>query len=194
MQKQTIVYLDRTGLKECPVCLEAAAARAAALGLKHAVVATTSGRTALALARALRRAGSQAQVIGVGYAANFAAQWGQIRPRFRIPAEQLGVVFIRGTHAFGGVNGAVRETLGGVTPGSLIASTYYTFGQGMKVAVEVALMAADQGVLPTDAEALALGGSGEGADTAIVLTPACSHNFFSLRIHEVVCQPRRSRR
>jgi hypothetical protein len=65
-------------------------------------------------------------------------------------------------------------------------------GQGMKVAVEVAMMAADAGLLPTDGEALALGGAGEGADTALVVTPRCSAEFFGLCVHEVVCLPRRT--
>jgi hypothetical protein len=190
MEKKEILYLSKAGTRQCPACLAAAAERAAELGLRHAVVATSSGHTALELARALRVAGSSAEVVGVGYAANFAAKWGPLKRRFIAPAERLGARFMAGTHALGGVNGAIREKFGCATPGSLIANTYYTFGQGLKVAVEVALMAADQGLLPTDREALALGGTGEGADTALILTPACSHEFFKLRIHEVVCMPR----
>ncbi len=190
MKEKTVLYLDKAGIKECPACLRAAARRAAELELSHAVVATTSGRTALLLARVLREEGSRAMVIGVGYAANFASKWGRFEKKFTEPAEKLGAVFIAGTHAFGGVNGAVSERLGGLTPGNLIASVYYTFGQGLKVAVEVAVMAADQGVLPTGRETLALGGSGVGADTAVVLTPACSQDFFKLKIHEIVSMPR----
>ena len=190
MQQKVITYLSKPGPKECSTCLTAAAERAAELKIKHAVVATTSGQTALRLARALRAAGSRAQVIGVGYAANFAAKWGRLEKRFTAPAEKLGAGFITGTHVFGGLNGAVREKLGGATPGSLVSNTYYTFSQGLKVAVEVALMAADQGVIPCSAEVLTLGGAGEGADTALVVSPACSHEFFSLKIREVVCMPR----
>ncbi|HOX07542.1 MAG TPA: pyruvate kinase alpha/beta domain-containing protein [Planctomycetota bacterium] len=191
MKRKTVVYLDKPGRKGCPACLEAAAERAAELGVRHVVVATSSGRTGLEMARALRAAGSRAAVVGVGYAANFAAKWGRLEKRFTAPAEKLGAVFIAGTHALGGVNGAVRDRFGGcATPGNLIAGAYYTFGQGMKVAVEVALMAADQGAVPTDREILALGGTAEGADTAVVLSPACSQDFFKLRVHEVVCMPR----
>ena len=67
---------------------------------------------------------------------------------------------------------------------------YYALGQGFKVAVEAALMAADQGALPLKKEALALGGSASGADTALILAPVCSSAFFDLRIREVVCMPR----
>jgi hypothetical protein len=191
MKRKTILYLDKPGTRECPACLRAAAERAAELKVRHVVVATSSGRTGLELARALRAAGSKATVVGVGYAANFAAKWGKLEKRFTAPAGKLGAVFITGTHVLGGVNGAVRDKFGScMTPGGLIANTFYVFGQGLKVAVEVALMAADQGAVPTDREILALGGTGEGADTAVVLTPACSQDFFKLRVHEVVCMPR----
>ena len=192
MKKKTIVYLDKAGPQECPACLAAAAERAAELGLKYAAVATTSGRTALELARALRKAGSRARVVGVGYAANYAAKWGKLEKKFTAPAAKLGAAFMAGTHVLGGVNAAVVDKFGGTTPGRLVAQTLYTMGQGMKVAVEVAMMAADAGLVPTDGEILALGGAGEGADTALVVTPRCSAEFFGLRVHEVVCLPRRT--
>ncbi|MDD5630194.1 MAG: pyruvate kinase alpha/beta domain-containing protein [Elusimicrobia bacterium] len=194
MKTKTITYLDKTGRAESGHCLAAAARRAADLKLDCAVVASSSGRTALGLARALREAGSRATVVGVGYSAEFAAKWGDFEPRFTKEAERLGAVFIKGTHAMGGINGAMEKKFGGLTPNKLVAQTYYTLGQGFKVAVEVALIAADQGLAPRGKEILALGGTGEGADTALVLTPACSSEFFDLRIHEVVCLPRRSGR
>lgn len=189
MPERSVLYFRKGGAACTREAVRAAARRAAELRLTHAVAATTSGRTALELVRALRAAGSPAHVIGVAYAANFAAQWGRLQPKHARPAEKLGARFICGGHALGGVNGAVRDKLGGATPNTLIANTYYTFGQGMKVAVEVAVMAADQGLLPTGRKVLALGGSGAGADTALVLTPACSAEFFSLRIHEILCMP-----
>ena len=190
MKTKTIAYLDKPGIAECPKCLAAAAQRAAELKLAHAVVATGSGRTALELARALRKAGSRARVIGVGYSAEYAAKWGALLPRFTREAEKLGAVFITGGHAMGGLAGAVEKQFGGATPSKTIANTYYTLGQGFKVAVEAALMAADQGALPLKKEALALGGSASGADTALILAPVCSSAFFDLRIREVVCMPR----
>jgi hypothetical protein len=190
MKTKTIAYLDKAGKSECPQCLAAAAKRAAELKLSCAVVASASGKTALELARALRKAGSRAKVVGVGYSAEFAAKWGRLEPRFTREAEKLGAVFIKGGHAMGGINTAIEKKFGGVPPNKLVASTYYTLGQGFKVAVEVALMAADQGAVPLAKETLALGGTGEGADTALVLSPVCSTDFFGLKIHEIVCMPR----
>ena len=189
MKKKSIVYLDKPGRSECSKCLIAAAERAAELKLKHAVVATTSGRTALELAKALKKAGSTAKVIGVGYAANYAAKWGKLDPKIIKQAEKLGVLFVTGGHAMGGINSAIQDKFGTLAPNKVVANTYYTIGHGFKVAVEVALMAADGGSLPTGRKVLALGGAGKGADTALVLSPKCSAEFFDLHIHEVVCMP-----
>jgi len=60
----------------------------------------------------------------------------------------------------------------------------------MKVAVECALMAADAGALDTSQEAIAIAGSGDGADTAIVCKPACAQDFLSFEIREILAKPR----
>jgi hypothetical protein len=71
----------------------------------------------------------------------------------------------------------------------LVASTYRTFGQGTKVCVEIALMAADAGFLPVDRDVISMAGTGKGADTALLLRPANSSNFFDLKIREVIAKP-----
>jgi hypothetical protein len=60
----------------------------------------------------------------------------------------------------------------------------------MKVACEIAAMAADAGLVRTDAEIIAVGGTGRGADTAVVLLPNYSHRFFNMKIKEIICKPR----
>ncbi|MBI5622878.1 MAG: hypothetical protein HY924_03780 [Elusimicrobia bacterium] len=187
---KSILYFNEPGAGCLKDCADAAAARAADLGLMHAVCATTSGRTALALARALAKAGSKARVVGVAYAENYARKWGRLNPRIKVQAEELGVVFCSAGHAMGGINTAISDKFGTLTPNKLIAAAYYTLGQGFKVAVEVSLMAADQGLVPSGKEVLALGGSANGADTALVIRAACSGEFFKLRVPEIVCLPR----
>ncbi len=71
----------------------------------------------------------------------------------------------------------------------LIADTLRLLGQGTKVAVEVAVMAADAGTL-TGNDIISIGGSGGGADAALVLKPAHQNNFFDLRIREIICKPK----
>jgi len=72
----------------------------------------------------------------------------------------------------------------------IIANTLRIFGEGMKVACEITLMAADSGLVRTDEDIVAIGGSGRGADTAVVLRPVYSHEFFDLRVKEILCKAR----
>jgi len=187
MTEKTVTYLEKPGRAGTQDCAASAARRARELGVKQVVVATTSGKSALAIAQALKAAGHKAEVIGVGYSAEYAAKWGAFDKKIVSQAEKLGARFITGTHVFGGVDSAVASALGGAVPGKLIAATYYTLGQGFKVAVETAVMAADQGCVSDKAPVIAMGGTGEGSDTAILLTPATGSKFFSLKIHEVIC-------
>ena len=52
-----------------------------------------------------------------------------------------------------------------------------------------AIMAADAGVIPVDQAVVAIGGTGRGADTAIVIQPANTTNFLDLDIHEIIAKP-----
>jgi hypothetical protein len=75
-------------------------------------------------------------------------------------------------------------------PGDIIARTLSVFGRGMKVAAEITIMAADAGLVRTDEEVIAIGGSSRGADTAIIVRPANASRFFELKIKEIICKPR----
>jgi hypothetical protein len=101
--------------------------------------------------------------------------------------EALGIPVLTGLHALGD---DVSEQFTEHSPARIVRETLYTFCQGMKVAVEVALMAAEAGLLSMDKEAIAVAGTGEGADTAIVLQPAYAHRFRDLRIREILAKPR----
>ncbi|MBI2979936.1 MAG: hypothetical protein HYY41_03810 [Chloroflexi bacterium] len=59
----------------------------------------------------------------------------------------------------------------------------------MQVACEISLMAADAGLVRTDEDVISIGGSHRGADTAVVLKPVNSTNFFDLRVGEILCKP-----
>jgi hypothetical protein len=60
----------------------------------------------------------------------------------------------------------------------------------MKVSVEIALMAADSGLIPMNEEIMSIGGTGKGADTCIVVKQAYPRTFFDLEIREILCKPR----
>ena len=71
----------------------------------------------------------------------------------------------------------------------IMAYTLRIFGQGTKVAVEAALMAADAGCIRTDEDVISTGGSSSGIDTALVLRPVNASSFLDLKVREVICKP-----
>jgi hypothetical protein len=88
------------------------------------------------------------------------------------------------------VGRAVRKKLKTYQVDEIMAFTLRTFGEGIKVAIEIALMAADVGLVSTKVPCISIGGTAEGADAALVLIPANAQTFFDLRILEVLAKPR----
>lgn len=101
-----------------------------------------------------------------------------------------GVRLVTASHLFGGIDRAVSNKFGGSYPGGLVAQTLRLLGQGTKVCLEIATMAMDAGVLPWGRDVIAVGGSGRGADTAIVLRPTHAKTFFDTQVREIICKPR----
>jgi hypothetical protein len=94
------------------------------------------------------------------------------------------------THAFGTLGRAVNRRFNTIQVDEIIAHVLRIFGQGVKVACEITCMASDAGLIRTDEDAIGIGGSGRGADTALVLKPTNTHTFFDMRIKELICKPR----
>ena len=59
----------------------------------------------------------------------------------------------------------------------------------MKVAIEIALMAADAGLAATERDVIALGGTNSGADTAVLVRPANVSRFFDIKVRCIFCKP-----
>jgi uncharacterized protein len=167
--------------------LKAAMKRAEELGIKHVVVASTTGKTALELARALPHSINAVCVAHhVGFREPGKSELSEATEN-RLAAS--GIPVLRTTHLFGGVERAIRMKFGGLGPAETIAFTYRTLGEGIKVAVEIAVMALDAGLVPYGKDVIAIAGTGSGADAAIFIRPAHSRQFFDTRVKEVICKP-----
>ncbi len=75
-------------------------------------------------------------------------------------------------------------------PLELIAHALRLFGEGAKVSVEISVMAADAGLIPVNRDAVAIGGTYSGADTALIVKPTTASDFFGLEVREVIAKPR----
>ncbi len=186
--KLDIFYWERPGKKNTEQTIEVALKRAKELKIKHFVVASCSGWTT----RQLLNKGRNIKIVSVAHEAGFRedgkCEMNKKTERF---LRNKGVVVYTGTHFLGGFDRAIRFKFGGVAPAELAANTLRILGQGIKVAVEIAIMALDAGLIPYNQEIVSIGGSDQGADTAIVCVPKHGKDFFSFEVREIICKPRR---
>ena len=186
MEIQSVYFLE-SGSANTEKTLEVAKKRAEELGIKTIVIASTSGETGLKAVKAF----ANYKVVVVTHTTGLQAPDVQeLTPQNRAKILKKGGLIFTATHAFGGVGRAVRRRFNTYQVDEIIAQTLRVFGQGTKVACEIALMAADAGLIRTDEEIISIGGTASEADTALVVKPAHTHDFFELKVKEVLCKPR----
>lgn len=180
-------YFAKAGPHNSATTLALAKERADELDIDHIVVASTSGQTGASAAASM----GDRQVIVVSHCTGFGAPNEQaLTNENRAAIETAGGRILTCQHALGGVGRAVRRKLGSYQIDEIMAFTLRNFCEGIKVACEITVMAADAGLVPAGEEVIALGGTGRGCDTAAVILAANTHDFFELRVLEIICKPR----
>jgi len=184
--KVKTVYFEKPGSENTDEVLRIAKQRAQELGIKTIVLASTRGDTAVRAMEAFQGL----KVIVVSHVTGLREPDTQeFTEENRKLVESKGGVILTTTHAFGGLSRAMRSKYNMYVLGEIIADTLRIFGQGMKVVCEISMMATDSGLVHTDEDVIAIAGSSRGADTAVVLKPVNTHNFFDLKIREILCKP-----
>jgi hypothetical protein len=180
------VYFERPGPANTARTVQLAGKRAEELGVRTVLVASTSGATGAVAAQHFR----DYEVVVVTHSAGFKSPDTQeLAPENRAAIEAAGARVLTCQHAFGGVNRAVRKKLNTYQLDEIIAYTLRLFGEGIKVVAEIALMAADAGLVRSDIPVISIAGTGRGADAAAVLLPTNAQTFFDLKIIEIICRP-----
>jgi hypothetical protein len=187
-----ITYFDKPGGEEnTGETLALAKARAEELGIRTILVASTVGGTAVKAMDIFK----DYKVIVVTHVTGMREPDTQeFTEKNRKIVLNKGGLIITASHAFGGIHRSLgargAPPVPSIAIGDIIAMTLRNFGQGMKVVCEIAAMAADAGLVRTDEEVIAIGGTGRGADTAVVVKPDYVHRFFGMRVKEIICKPR----
>lgn len=178
------MYFASKGAKNTDQTIELAIERAKELNIQYVVVASNTGKNAK------KMVGRGLNVVCVTHHVGFAAPGGdEMPPDMRTKLSQAGVQILTTTHLFAGVDRALRNQFGGVYPAEIIAQTLRLFGQGTKVAIEISAMALDAGLIPHGEKIIAIGGTGTGADTALIIVPEHSNHFFGTKVLEIICKP-----
>jgi hypothetical protein len=191
MEAKTL-YFEEVKKENTAQTFQVARQRAQELGIKIILVASTTGWTGVQAMQAF--AGMKLVVVSHSYGSTQPNSWRFTDENSKLLKDK-GIPIVTAAHAFGGINRAMNQPN---TPypsrsygiGDSVAYALRMFGQGMKVAVEIATMAADAGLVRCDEDIISIGGTGSGADVAVVLTPANAHRLFETRIREIICKPR----
>lgn len=187
MPEEQTVYFAKPGQDNTAEVLALARRRAKELGIKTIVVASTTGDTGAKAADIFQGD----KVVVVTHSTGFRTPNTQeLTEENRARIIEKGGIILTAQHTFAGVGRAVRHKFGTYELDDIVANVLRLFGQGAKVACEIVVMAADAGLVRTDEEVIAIAGTDRGADTALVMKPANAHDFFSLRVKEILCKPR----
>lgn len=178
------MYWTKKGTGNTDATVKLALERASELSVKHIVVASCSGFTAS------KFIGCPQQVVCVTHHVGFDGPGvDEMDQSTREKLQKAGIKVLTTTHLLAGVDRAVRNKFGGLYPAEIMAQTLRIFGQGVKVCVEIASMALDAGMIPYGSDIIAVGGTGAGADTAVIILPAHSNKFFDTKVREIICKP-----
>ncbi len=181
------MYFDKPGNVNTEETLKMAYSRGKVLGLDEVVVASTKGDTAYKALEIFEGF----KVVVVTYHCGFKESFkNEMSEDVKKDLENKNARVVAATHALSGVERSIAKKYTGSYPALLIADTLRLFGQGTKVAVEISIMAADSGNLSGN-DIVSIGGSGRGADAALILKPANQSDLFDMRIREIVCKPRK---
>ena len=183
-----VFYFEKKGSVNTDRTLEIALACCEQKGIKKIVVASSTGKTALLLRE---KAKPSIEVIGVTYSAG--SKYREEVEEFNRNRETMikkSIQVVRGLHALSATERAFENKYkSGLLPLNIVADTLRMFSQGMKVCLEVSVMAAEAGFVTPDEDIVVLGGSGHGADTAVIMKPAYAASMFETKFKAVLCMP-----
>jgi uncharacterized protein len=186
--EEKVFYFEKKGAANTEKTIEIALGFCEQKSIGKIVVASSTGRTVL---KVKDKAKAGLQVIGVTYSAG--SKYKEDVEAFnknRSTLEKKGILIVRGLHGLSATErGFENKYKNGLLPLNILADTLRMFSQGMKVCVEIAVMAAEHGFITPDEDVVAVGGSGHGADTAVMMRPAYAGNVFDTRIKAVLCMP-----
>ena len=187
-QQSNVFYFDSKGPSNTEKTLDIAIDCCTARKIQKIVVASSTGETALKLRE---KAPAEIDIIAVTYSAGsrFPEEVEQfLKNRDEMIAKSITIV--RGMHALSATEKAFQNKYKtGMMPLNIVADSLRMFCHGVKVCVEIAIMAAEAGHITPDQEVVAIAGSHRGADTAVVLKPAYAANMFETKIRALLCMP-----
>ncbi len=189
--KLEVTYFENRGFENTDKALEIANKYANQFNIKDIVIASTRGNTA---EKALAKFNLELfNLIIVTHSYYFAGS--SIRQEFdenkMQELKEKGLRFISGTHSMSGIERSIRINKEPCIFVDLFAKVIrQQFGQGIKVCIEIATMAVDNGLIADlNRDILCIAGTGKGADTVCLIKPAPTSEFMDLKVKAILCKP-----
>ena len=189
MIEKKIVYFDKPGKENTAACLDIVKKAIEEYGYKHVVVASTGGDSGLLFSEALKDFGVNVVVVTHSYGfkePNTTEMPDDIRQRIT----SLGARVITSTMPTHSIETALVAKLGGMSTTGIIAQSLRRFGEGIKVACEITMMAVDSGAVPESEEVISVAGTARGSDAVAVIRSSASKRFLDLKVLEILAKPR----
>ena len=187
-QESSIFYFDGKGPINTEKTLDIALECCRERKIQKIVVASSTGETALKLHE---KADAGTDIIAVTYSAG--SRFPEEVEQFLENQDEItakGITVVRGMHALSATEKAFQNKYKtGLLPLNIVADSLRMFCHGVKVCVEIAIMAAEAGHITPDHDVVAVAGSHRGADTAVVLKPAFAASMFETKIRALLCMP-----
>ena len=184
--EEKILYFEKGGVENTETVLDLVKNYAINNGIMKIVLASTRGNTAKAFLNAFE--GDEMQLIVIPWQYGFGREE-KLFPEQLFPESIVKELQSKGHKVHFGTMLFHTENLYGVKIPQTIANILHIFCQGIKVCVEILMMATDGGCLKMGEKVIAVAGSGVGADTAVIATTAPSLNMKKLKIHKILCKP-----
>ena len=178
--EEKIVYFEKPGKENTSHVIQLVKERAQARGIKKVVIASTRGDTARAAVESLD--GTSLRLVIIPWQYGF-------RDTQPFPKGLVAELHGKGHRVHFGTMLFHTEDLYGIRTPQVMANLLRIFGQGIKVCVEIIMMACDGGCIEAGEKVIAVAGAGAGADTAIIATASSSTRMAGLRVHEIICKP-----
>ena len=176
-----IVYYESNEPENTLVTFRLVKERLKTLESKKIVLASTTGETAMKAVEFFKDL--KVKLIVIPHQFDFKVKENRFPKELAKALKELGHEVHFGTMLFH------TDNFYGSKNASLMANLLRCFSEGVKVCFEIVFMATDAGLLKSGEKVIAMAGTGNGTDTALVIQAASSQNLKNLRVNEIICMP-----
>ncbi len=179
--KQEVTYFESTRDNNSLQTFQLVEKRMQELGIKKIILASTTGRTALAAMEYFTD--KDIKLIVVPHQNGFSSEDNLF------PKEVVDTLHDHGHEVHIGTMLFHTDKIFGSNVPAVVANFLRCFSEGVKVCIEITLMAADGGQVSQGEQVMVIAGTSKNADTALVMQAASSRHLEKLKVNEILCKP-----